>query len=279
MSRLHYLIRKYYGVRNHQISVLKSRHPGHVREIAARAAQDGCDLVVAVGGDGTVNQVAHGLINTESALGILPAGSGNGFASNMGLPRRLDKALEVLRDPSFTKIDVGCIDDHIFLVSSGIGWEAVIATMFEGSRLRGVIPYAAVTISTYLQYEPQEIELVTEPDGWNYRGRPTLFTIANLSDYGFGITIAPDARPDDGMLDVCLIPRHSLLMDVKATQDMMRRRTDLIPGYIGRKAQKVTVRRSIAGNIHVDGTPIPAGLELRYTTLPGALRVAVKKTS
>lgn len=276
MTRLHYLIRRHLGPRNQRVTVVKSRHPGHVTELSTKAAREGYSLVVAVGGDGTVNRAAQGLLNSETALGVIPTGSGNGYAGNMGLPRRMDRALEVIKNPAFRSIDVGEVGENIFLVSCGIGWEAIIATVFEGSRIRGVLPYAGAALSTYLQYEPQMVELSAGPDGWTYQGRPLLFTVANMTDVGLGITIAPNAKPDDGLLDVSLIPRHSLLMDVKLTADMVLKRTESIPGFIGRKITSLVIKREFEGNIHVDGTPVPAGREIHIRVLPGALKVAVK---
>jgi diacylglycerol kinase family enzyme len=104
-----------------------------------------------------------------------------------------------------------------------------------------------------------------------------LLTVANMRDYGLGVTIAPNALADDGLLDLCLAPRHSFLIDVKFAQDMMRSRTDRIPGYINQKVTSVKITRSIPGNIHVDGTPIPAGEEIEISIMPAALKVAVKE--
>jgi len=271
------MIRNQLGKNNRDISIIRSRRPSHALEIAERAASDKIDMVVAAGGDGTVNSIAQGLINSNTALGVLPTGSGNGFARNMGIPLRVNEAVELIRNPKIITIDVGRVGDHIFLVSCGIGLEAVIATLFEGSRIRGLVPYATATISTFLQYEPQEITITTEPDGWSYRGRPMLFSIANMREFGVNVTIAPDAVYDDGLLDICMIPRHSLVNTIKYTPEMFRERADKIPGYIHHLAKKIIVSRPITGNIHFDGTPEPAGHEITIEVIPASLRVAVKK--
>jgi len=277
VHRLHHLIRGRLGTDNRSVLVIRSRDIDHTREIARRATQEGVDMVVAVGGDGTVNAVAKCLVNTDTALGVLPAGSGNGFARNMDIPLRVAQALEVIANPSFKTIDVGQVGEYIFLVSCGIGWEAVIASLFEGSRIRGVIPYATLALTTFSQYEPQEITITTEPDGWTYHGRPMLFSIANMREYGVNVTIAPTAAYDDGFLDICLIPQHTFLDALKYSSDMMRKRTDAIPGYIHRPAKKIIVSRPIAGNIHIDGTPVSIGHEISVQVIPHALKVAVKK--
>lgn len=256
--------------------MFKSRRPGHVYEIASRAAGEGAEMVVAVGGDGTINEAARGIINSDTALGVLPTGSGNGYASNMKIPRRIDAALKIVKNPHFKKIDVGSFEDKIFLVSCGIGWEAVIATLFEGSKLRGLLPYAQVTITTFLQYEPQEIEIFSEPGGWEYKGRPLLFSVTNMREYGLGIEISPDACEDDGMLDICLIPRHTLLNSVKYAPEMLRSRTARIPGYTRQLASRIKIKKRFEGNIHLDGTPIPAGREINIEVIKAALKVAVK---
>ncbi len=241
------------------------------------AATDGTELVVACGGDGTVNMIAKCLINSNATLGVLPTGSGNGFARNMNIPLRIPQAIEVIANPRIKTIDVGKVGDNYFLVSCGIGWEAVIATLFEGSKIRGVLPYATLAITTFAQYEPKEITITTEPDGWSYRGKPMLFSIANMREYGVNITIAPDAAYDDGFLDICLIPHHPFLDAIKYSSNMMRSKTDSIPGYIHQFAKKIRVSRPVAGNIHIDGTPMPWGHEICIEVVPKALKVAVVK--
>ncbi len=195
----------------------------------------------------------------------------------MGLPLRLEPALNVIKNPHFRSIDIGRVNEHIFLTSCGIGWEAVIATIFEGYRIRGILPYAQVTISTFLQYEPQEIVINSEPGDWQYTGRPMLFSIANMREYGVGVSIAPEALEDDGLLDICLIPRHSLLNAVKYSHDMFRSKTADIPGYIRRLASQIRIKRRYEANIHVDGTPKPADREINIEIQPAALKVVVKQ--
>ncbi len=234
-------------------------------------------MVVAVGGDGTVNMTAQGLVGTETILGVIPTGSGNGFARNVGIPLRLEKALELLKEPDIATIDVGSVDDRIFLVTCGIGWEAVIASVFEGSKVRGIFPYATAAISTFLQYEPQQVEISAEPGGWRYSGRPMMLSVANMKELGVNVTISPEARTDDGLLDICMIPRQDLLGVLKYTPEMFRQRTDTIPGYVRRLATDLIIRRQIPGNIHIDGYPVPSGEEITFKVLPAALRIACNK--
>lgn len=276
MSRLHNLIRSHFGPDNRKVTVVKSRSIEHILDLSTKAAGDGLDMVVAVGGDGTVNTTAQGLIGSETVLGVMPTGSGNGFARNVGIPLRLERALEMLKSPQIVKIDVGQVGDRIFLVTCGIGWEAVIASIFEGSKIRGVLPYATTAISTFLQYEPQEIFIEAEPGGWTYRGRPMLLSIANMKEYGVGVTISPEANASDGLLDICMIPRHDLLTAMKYTPEMFRQRTDSIPGYLRRLATSIVIRRQIAGNIHIDGTPVDGGEEIRIDILPKALNIVAQ---
>lgn len=259
------------------MTIVKSRSIEHVRDLAANAPIDGFEMVVAVGGDGTVNTTAQGLVGTETALGVIPTGSGNGFARNVGIPLRIEKALEFLKDPFIRKIDVGEVHDRIFLVTCGIGWEAVIASVFEGSKIRGVLPYATTALTTFLQYEPQEISIEAEPGGWTYRGRPMLFSIANMREYGVNVTISPEASACDGLLDICMIPRHDLLSAIKYAPEMFLQRTDAIPGYLRRLATSVVIRRPIAGNIHIDGTPYDYGEEIRIRVKSAAIRIVCQE--
>lgn len=262
---------------NHEVSIVKSHNPDHVLELAQREANNGAFMVVAVGGDGTVNMTAQGLVGTDTILGVIPTGSGNGFARNVGIPLRLEKALELLKEPDIATIDVGSVEDRIFLVTCGIGWEAVIASVFEGSKVRGIFPYATAALSTFLQYEPQQVEIFAEPGGWTYSGRPMMLSVANMRELGVNVTISPEAKTNDGLLDICMIPRHDLLGVLKYTPEVFRQRTDTIPGYIRRLASEIVIRRQIPGNIHVDGYPFPTGEEIKIKVMPAALRIICKR--
>lgn len=262
---------------NRDVTIVKSRNPEHVRDLAAREASNGTTMVVAVGGDGTVNMAAQGLVGSETILGVIPTGSGNGFARNVGIPLRIEKAMALLKEPDIARIDVGSVGDRIFLVTCGIGWEAVIATVFEGSKIRGVLPYATAALSTFLQYEPQQVEITAEPGNWHYSGHPMMLSVANMREFGVNVTISPEANSGDGLLDICMIPRHDLLDVLKYTPEMFRQRTDFIPGYVRRLANKITIHRQIAGNIHVDGSPIPSGEDIAIKLLPSALSIVCRK--
>ncbi|MDP8228063.1 MAG: hypothetical protein P9M15_01265, partial [Candidatus Electryoneaceae bacterium] len=142
-------------------------------------------------------------------------------------------------------------------------------------RFRGILTYTGIVMKTFLQYEPQEITMIAQPDDWHYNGQPMMFTVANMREYGVGITIAPDAVMDDGLLDICLIPRHSLLGALKYGPEMFREQTDLIPGYISHPAKKVTITRPSPDNIHIDGTPLSAGKQIDIEVLPLSLKVVI----
>ncbi len=275
LSRLRYLIRRSLNSSDRKVSIFESTnyYPGCIRDLAVKAIDDGNELIVAAGGDGTVNEVAQGILGTGTVLGVIPIGSGNGFARNLGIPLRWDKAIDLLNQPRFRMIDVGTVGDHIFLVSCGFGWEAEVANLFQNNRIRGFLPYAAYAISTFLQYEPPEVMIHSEPNGWIYKGYPMLLTIANMREYGFGATIAPEASFDDGLLDICLIPRQSLLTTIKYTPELFRHRIDRVPGYISRLAHKIIISRSPKANIQIDGSPIPAGHEISLSVMPKALKV------
>ncbi|MBM3329735.1 MAG: hypothetical protein FJY67_09750 [Calditrichaeota bacterium] len=277
VTRLQYLIRRHFGPEGRHIQVVRSLNAEHILTLARDGAAKDLDAVVAVGGDGTVNLTAQALSGTDTALGVIPTGSGNGFARNVGIPLRIERALELLHDPVIEPIDVGVVGERIFLVSCGIGWEAVVATVFDQSRFRGVLPYASAALATYLQYEPQEITLTAEPGGWNYRGRPMLFSITNMREYGVGVTIAPQASERDGMLDICIVPRHGLVDLIKMTPELFRMRLDAIPGYVHRRAGTIHIERTYPGNIHLDGTPFPSSESFEVSIRPGALKTITRR--
>ncbi|MFQ5583150.1 MAG: diacylglycerol/lipid kinase family protein, partial [Calditrichia bacterium] len=185
-------------------SVKKTNHRGHAIELAKKAVAEGIDMVVAVGGDGTINEIGRGLSGSDTALGVVPAGSGNGFARNFDIPLRPDDAVKALTNPRFRRIDVGKINGHHFFNVAGIGLDAEISAHFDKFGIRGPLPYFYVGIREFLRYEPETIEIYLNEEK-KIECKPLILSFANAPQYGNGAIIAPNAKPDDGLLDVCIL--------------------------------------------------------------------------
>jgi YegS/Rv2252/BmrU family lipid kinase len=245
----------------------------HLHEAARRGSEGGVDLVVAVGGDGTVREVARALAGTPTALGVIPFGSGNGFARGLGIGLSAAKALEGLAKGRDRTIDVGLMNGEPFFNVSGIGFDAVVGEGFDRSRVRGILPYFRIAARESLQYRPVEVDL--RLGDREIVARVFLVTVANLSQFGAGAVIAPDADPEDGLLDIIVVRRLSafeLLIHAPKLFDGSVRDLSSLETY---RSSSFRIVRSQGGPLHLDGEPVRAGHVLDYRVLPRALRVRV----
>jgi YegS/Rv2252/BmrU family lipid kinase len=184
--------------------VVFTERQGHATEIARSAAAARYDVVVSVGGDGTANEVADGILGTETALAVVPAGSGNDFAAELGLPRRWRDALVTLPSATRRRIDVGRANGQLFLQTAGIGADAYIAQLRDQERLlSGPAAYAKCAVQGLLTVRPTNVEIGLNGRRWTQRA--LAVTVANGERYGGGLKIAPGARLDDGLLDVVVV--------------------------------------------------------------------------
>ena len=239
----------------------------------ARDAAGRYDVVVAVGGDGTIHEVATGLVGGSAALGIVPAGSGNGLARSLGVPIDARRAVAALETCEFRALDVGEVNGRLFFAVAGIGLDAVIARRFHetGKIVRGLIPYIVHAVSTWTSHQPELLSYSI--DGRHFEERLLTLVVANVEQYGFNTYIAPGARPDDGEF---LVTRVAPLRGLALPRAVVQ----LFRGTLGKNAavqltpgETVTVERAAPGLIQLDGEAIEAEARLQFTIRPGALRV------
>ncbi len=199
------LVQAFAAARGPHVSVHPTTHPGHAVTLAAQAAADGCERVVAVGGDGTMNEVARGLIGTSAALGLVPCGSGNGLARHLGIPLQPAAALSLLERGNPRLIDVGLANGKPFLCAAGLGFEAHIAVLFNQRKRRGFLSYLLASAREWRRYRPEAYQL-TAPGGPPAHLTAFTLTAANASQYGNSARIATQASVEDGQLDLVAIP-------------------------------------------------------------------------
>lgn len=253
------------------IRILRRRGDGE-RE-GHRAVKEGIDLVVGVGGDGTLHQIGNALVGTSTALGILPYGSGDAYARALGIPLVPHRALRALLGGSPVMLDVGEVGGRIFLSTSGIGLDAQVGQEFEKSPIRGGLPYVGIAAKEFFNYQPVEAHI--QFDGESRTIRPLLLTIANTNQFGIGAVIAPRARPDDGLLDVCVISEITVLEALVHSPKLFLGGIDQAPHVelFQTREIHVTLERDVPS--HLDGEPYTLPRDLVFKVRPGALRVWV----
>jgi len=251
-----------------------TEHRGHARALAKAASANGASLVVAWGGDGTINEVGAALAFGETPMAVVPAGSGNGLARELGVPRDAEAALVVARGGGDRAIDVGELDGRLFFNVAGLGLDASVARRVAtvGGR-RGLYRYVVATLSELLTYAPSDHEIVI--DGVVTHVSPLVIALANSRQYGSGAFIAPRARLDDGRLEVVVIAWHPLWRTLLGLPSLFTGGIDACSGVTTQTVASLTVRGVAPLQYHVDGEPCVGGSTLVARTHPGALKLRV----
>jgi YegS/Rv2252/BmrU family lipid kinase len=249
-----------------------AERPGHARELTSTALRRGATLCIAWGGDGTVNEVASSLVHTGATLGIVPGGSGNGLARDLGIPCDPAAAFDAALSGDVRTIDAGEVDGRLFFNVAGFGLDARVARAFGGGGRRGLARYLQLTVRELVAYRPAEY--VVTVDGHTERARPLIVAIANSRQYGNGALIAPDARLDDGRLDVVVVGHRSPLRVLVEARRLFTGTLGRAPGVSMRAGRTIEVSSPEAVVYHVDGEAHTAGTVARVRVRPAALRVA-----
>ncbi len=249
------LIANQMKVSSHEYEFAFTTAAGDATRIASDAAKEGFDLVVAVGGDGTVNEVASGLVRTKGTLGIIPVGSGNGVARSLKIPLAVDENIKLLISPLISTIDVGKINDKYFIGIAGTGFDALIGSKFQEFGTRGPIPYFLIGIKEYLVYRPLTYQLKFDDDQIMEK-KAIVIVFANTNEYGNGAIIAPDADPGDGLLDICIIDPLSVSKGVTLASMLFQGTLNKSPFYTHKRCKSLIVTSQTKKMYwHRDGEP------------------------
>jgi len=255
--------------------VFVTEQAGHARDLARTAREGGARLVVAWGGDGTVNEVASALAFGDVPLGIVPAGSGNGLARELGISPHPETALTAALRGAPRAIDAGEIAGRLFVNIAGIGFDAHVAARFNApeNRRRGLAGYAVLTARSIAGYACGRYEIVT-PDA-RMTVRALLIALANGTEFGNRVRIAPGARVDDGALDLVIVEERSRLATMSSLWRLIDGSVHRAPIWSSRSVRQVTIQSDAPMMFHVDGEPLQGGTRLEARVHPGALRVCV----
>ena len=250
-----------------------TKHAGHALTLAEEATSV-YDIVAAVGGDGTLNEVARGLVGTETALAVIPYGSGNGLARCMNIPLSTDKALHLLTQGHIERIDTGSVNGRLFLSVAGIGLDAQTAQDFAQDPRRGFLTYAHYAVNNYF-HPKQEMVSITFDEKETLTCSPMLITFANSNQFGYHAVIAPHASLQDGLLDTCILERPPLVTIPDVVAKLMDGRLDKSRYLTERQAAHITVERPAAGVVNIDGEPVMMDAKLDVCIAPQNLKILV----
>ena len=253
------------------LTVVNTAFAGHAKELTQRAIDDHADCVIAVGGDGTVNEVAQHLIHSDVVLGIIPSGSGNGLARELHIPFDVRSAVDVIFSSHISTIDACSANDHIFFCTCGVGFDAVVSEDFAKEKRRGQLTYLKDIVENYLDYKPEKYELHINDN--TIREEAFLITCANASQYGNNAFIAPNADISDGQMDVTILSPFNVLDIGPLALQLFTRTIDKNSKIKTFRAKEARIVRQTAGIMHIDGDPVMASKDIELSTLSSVLHV------
>jgi YegS/Rv2252/BmrU family lipid kinase len=259
--------------RSLQADIHLTEHAGHAHALARDAVADRADLVVVWGGDGTINEAGTALLGSETALGLVPAGSGNGLAAALGTPFEPRAAIGAALDGAVRSIDAGMLAGRPFFNIAGIGVDARIAALFNvrAKGTRGRWPYILIGLREGCRYCSTDYEI--DLDGERRQVRALVMAFANGAEYGNGIRLSTSARLDDGLLDAIIVEDRSVLARFWQARYLAIGAADRAPRVIARQIREATIRADGPIEYHVDGEPGIAEGSIAVSIRPRALRV------
>lgn len=248
-----------------------TEYRGHANEIARHYKGKGIKKIVAVGGDGTVNEIGSAIINTDISLGIIPRGSGNGLARFLSIPLNTIDAIKILNNPSIKIIDAAKINDRYFFCTSGVGFDAHVGNIFNKSQKHRNINYFKTTIQEFFTYKPKKYKI--RYDNQKKKVKSLLITFANAGQYGNNVYISPDARIDDGLLDLCILKPFPKSLMLPVGLKLIGRNINKSEYLEVFKCKEILLKRKKKIKCHYDGESYKAGKKIEVKIIPSSLKV------
>ena len=267
------LIDQYLDKEKFEYEIAITQYAGHASEIAAKAKDDGVDVVVAVGGDGTVNEVARAIVHSDTALGIIPCGSGNGLARHLLLPLNVRKAIDVINRCEVRQLDYGIINGYHFFCTCGMGFDAFVSMKFAEAGKRGPITYVENVLREGLKYKPETYTIEDESGTLQYKA--FLISCANASQYGNNAYIAPQASMSDGLMDVIIMEPFDVFEAPQISIEMFSKTLDKNSKIKTFRTRHLHIHRDKPGVIHYDGDPVMTGADIDIELKPKGINIIV----
>lgn len=261
---------------DYKVQILFTEYAGHASILTRAALDRGADIIIAVGGDGTVNEVARTMLHSKAALGIIPKGSGNGLARELHIPMDVRRAIDLIIKGKVSTIDCCKANDSVFFCTCGVGFDAAVSQKFAKEKRRGSLTYIKSTIEEYLSYKPEPYELLV--DETTIKEKAFLIAVANASQYGNNAFIAPHANIQDGAMDITiLIPFGPLDIAPLAIQ-LFTKQIDKNSKIKTMRAKQAIIIRQTPGVMHLDGEPVMTDCRIDIRVVPAALNVFTPAT-
>lgn len=268
------LINEYLDIDKYTFQIIYTQYAGHAEEIASQCSEDSHFAVVAVGGDGTVNEVARALTHTHTALGIIPCGSGNGLARHLQISMQPRKAIEAINEGIIERIDYGTINRRKFFCTCGVGFDAFVSLKFAEAGKRGLNTYIEQSLNASLNYKPETYKLTIDGNETEIY-QAFLIACGNAAQYGNNAYIAPKATLTDGLLDVTILNPFTPLDVPSLALQLFTKTIDQNSHIKTFRCKTINIRREKPGVVHYDGDPVMMGANLKVKIHHAGLHVIV----
>ena len=267
------LIREVIDPSKYRVECVFTQYAGHGAELTHRAVDESVDIVLSVGGDGTCNEIARELIDTSTALAIVPVGSGNGLARHLGISMDVRKALEIINDGQIVDLDYCTANDRPFFCTCGVGFDALVSLKFAQGKRRGKLSYVAKALTEYLKYKSETYQ-IEMPDG-TVTEKAFLIACGNASQYGNNAYIAPHASMQDGKIDVTVLMPFTPFDTAALALLLFTKHIDQDSNIKSFTTESLTIKREKPGAIHLDGEPIEMGTRIDVRCFKGGLHALI----
>jgi YegS/Rv2252/BmrU family lipid kinase len=252
-------------------AIKATKSPKDAMRLASEAVRENCQIVVAVGGDGTVNEVIQGIGQADVILGIIPGGSGNGLARHLEIPLEADKAIQQINKLNISAIDIASINGYPFASIAGLGFDARVASKYRKVKTRGFYGYFRVVTMEFFRYREREYKLTI--DGRVMTVKALLLTIANSNQFGYNTIIAPDAKANDGLLDIVIMKKFPLGELPRMIALLFTGKINQCSYYESFKTKELFIERKRGKRVNIDGEAVRLGRQIFIRIQPSAIKV------
>ncbi len=274
--RLDESIRRHINKKKFIPVIQETQYAGHAVELSREAVKEKVEVVVAVGGDGTINEVASQIIGSDTVLGIIPQGSGNGLARHLGIPRMVAGAMRLINRMHVTEIDTATINGIPFVSIAGVGFDALVAKLFAKGESRGFFSYAHLISTNFLYYKPKKYKIIFD-DGTRLKTRAFFISFANSNQFGYNTAIAPNARLRDGLLDVMIVKKPGIFDLPLVANLLLLRAIDKSKYVKGFRSGHFWVEQKKNRMVNIDGEARKISKNLEVKVHPLSLKVIIPK--
>ncbi|MCU0369803.1 MAG: diacylglycerol kinase family lipid kinase [Bacteroidales bacterium] len=272
-GRIEDLVRQNLDLDKFEYAIFETKSPKDAMRLASEAVKDNFDIIVASGGDGTVNEVVQGIGNSPVSLGIIPNGSGNGLARHLEIPMEPEKAIRLINRLNTRTIDIASINGYPFASIAGLGFDARVANKYRKVKKRGFYGYLRVVTREFFRYREREYSLTFNDQ--KLTRKALLLSVANSNQFGYNTIIAPKAEPDDGLLDVVIMKKFPIGEIPRMIGLLFTGKIDQSSYTESYQTREIFITRKRGRRVNIDGEAVKMGKEIFIRIQPSAIKVIV----